>query len=313
MTAAGNPEPPAPAPEPTIEWFGCATFRVRIGSSTLWFDTYVDRVPAAEPVGIRSDEIDDASFVFVSHAHFDHILGADTVAARTGAVVVGNHESARVLRGAGVADGQILPVSGGETVDCGDGVRVRVFPSLHSCLWAAAPGRADEACCGDLGVVAQARRERTSAIMDLLDGLDDDITAATRAMADRVSRDDGGQLVYLLESPHGSLLVSASSGYWSGIFADLRPDVAVLAAAGRPNVDGEPYQGSLADFVAEEVRLLDPRRVILCHHDAWMPPIPAVDVAPIAAALAEAAPATELVTLGYGQPLALFAPPSPPT
>lgn len=310
MTASGPPDPPDPIP--TIEWFGCATFRVRIGAATLWFDTYVDRVPAAEPVGITSDDIDEASFVFISHAHFDHILGADTVAARTGAVVVGSYESARVLRGVGVPDGQILPVSGGEAVDCGGGVRVRVFPSLHSCLWASAPGRADESCCGDLGVSAQARREQTSAIMDLLDGLDGDIAAATSAMAHRVSRDDGGQLVFLLESPHGSLLVSASSGYWSGIFADLHPDVAVLAAAGRPNLDGEPYQGSLADFVTGQVRLLEPQRVILCHHDAWMPPLPAVDVAPIAAALAAAAPATELITLGYGRPVPLFAP-SPPT
>ena len=44
---------------------------------------------------------------------------------------------------------------------------------------------------------------------------------------------------------------------------DLRPDVAILAAAGRGNIDGEPIQGSLAEFMAREADLLRPRRVIL--------------------------------------------------
>jgi hypothetical protein len=65
-----------------------------------------------------------------------------------------------------------------------------------------------------------------------------------------------GQLAYLLESPAGSLLVSASAGYWRAIFEPLRPDVAILGATGRPVLDGEPYQGSLAGFLAEEAALL---------------------------------------------------------
>jgi L-ascorbate metabolism protein UlaG (beta-lactamase superfamily) len=35
----------------TLEWLGCATFRVRVKGLTLSFDTFVDRVPSAEPVG----------------------------------------------------------------------------------------------------------------------------------------------------------------------------------------------------------------------------------------------------------------------
>lgn len=79
---------------------------------------------------------------------------------------------------------------------------------------------------------------------------------SVRAFFDLASRStssyDGGQLAYLLESPAGSLLVSANAGYWRGIFEPLRPDVAVLGAAGRPVLDGEPYQGSPASFLAEE-------------------------------------------------------------
>ena len=52
---------------------------------------------------------------------------------------------------------------------------------------------------------------------------------------------------------------------------DLRPDVAIVAAAGRGNIDGEPIQGSLAQFVAREVELLGADRVVLSHHDNWLP------------------------------------------
>jgi L-ascorbate metabolism protein UlaG (beta-lactamase superfamily) len=33
--------------EPTIEWFGCATFRVNLRGRTLWFDTFLERGPGA--------------------------------------------------------------------------------------------------------------------------------------------------------------------------------------------------------------------------------------------------------------------------
>src|SRR5262245_22601921 len=110
----------------TIEWFGCTTFRVQTRGRTLWFDTFVDRAPGAEPVGLAAEDIDTADFVFVSHAHFDHVLGADVVSSATGAPIVGNYEVARVMAVNGVEDDRLWPVSGGETIDCGGGVRVRV-------------------------------------------------------------------------------------------------------------------------------------------------------------------------------------------
>jgi hypothetical protein len=87
---------------------------------------------------------------------------------------------------------------------------------------------------------------------------------------------------------------------------DLRPDVALLAAAGRGNIDGEPVQGSLAQFVTREADLLRPRRIVLSHHDDWMPPATRpTDTTPIREELARQAPYAELVEMGYleGYPL----------
>ena len=112
------------------------------------------------------------------------------------------------------------------------------------------------------------------------------------------ARGDGGALVFLFETPDGSVLYQDTSGHWSGVLRDLRADVAILAAAGGGNVDGEPIQGSLAQFVARQVDLLRPRRVVLGHHDDWPPgfSIPA-DVEPIRSELSRVAPRCELPDL----------------
>jgi hypothetical protein len=88
---------------------------------------------------------------------------------------------------------------------------------------------------------------------------------------------------------------------------DLRPDVAILAAAGRGNVDGQPVQGSSAGFVASEADLLRPRRIVLCHHDDWLPGFSnAIDTKPIRDELARRYPPAELVELGYRDGYRLF-------
>jgi L-ascorbate metabolism protein UlaG (beta-lactamase superfamily) len=170
-------------------------------------------------------------------------------------------------------------------------------------------GAADDPCLGDLGVKHQERARRVEQGMTLLhSGALGGEVAAHMNDSDRHPRGEGGALAYLIETPAGSILWKDSSGHWSGILRDLRPDVALLAAVGRGNVDGEPVQGTLAGFLASEVELLRPGTVILCHHDDWMPPLTKpIDVAPIRHALAERTPAARLVEMGYLEGRAILA------
>jgi hypothetical protein len=117
--------------------------------------------------------------------------------------------------------------------------------------------------------------------------------------AQQGDRGDGGALVFVLDTPDGQVLYKDTSGTARAVLRDLRPDVAILAA-GRGNVDGEPIQGSLAQFVAREAELLGPRRVVLAHHDDWLPGFSvATDVEPIRDALLKVDPDTELLERGY--------------
>jgi L-ascorbate metabolism protein UlaG (beta-lactamase superfamily) len=284
-----------------LEWLGVSTFRLTLGSTVVFLDAYLDRVPSAPPVGLSSAEVDRADFILVGHSHFDHLYGAATIANRTGATIVGSYESVRLMSDAGIAEEQLLAVSGGEPLALGGEIRVQVFPSLHSCIWAGSGPAADDECLGDLGVSHQERLGRLSA--RLPGAATSEEIRAHMAASGPWPRGDGGALAYLIETPEGSILWKDTSGHWSSLLPTLRPDVALLAAAGRGNADGEPVQGSLSDFIAREVQLLEPRRVLLCHHDNWMPPFTReLDVGPIRASLTAAAPRTELVEVGYLDP-----------
>jgi L-ascorbate metabolism protein UlaG (beta-lactamase superfamily) len=290
---------------PAVEWFGTTTFRVQLPGLDLFFDGYLDRLPGLDPVGLRVQDVRRADFVFVSHAHFDHLYGVAPIARSTGATVVASPESARVLRQDGVPEDQILKVTGGESVRCGPGASVRVLPALHSCLFAAADSDSAAACVGDLGVSAQ---DRWHKVQDTFGGLSGAAVVwgeAMMTMLDHSSVHDGGQLAFLLQAEEGSALFSGSSGYWPGIFSGLRPDVAFLALAGRPNVSGEPYQGSSARFMLEQAEALQPGKVCFCHHDPLLPGLPGTDVTE-AAALLEARKPGSYFSLEYATEWPLF-------
>ncbi len=287
----------------TLDWYGCATFRLRAAGLTVFLDAYIDRAPDAAGTGLTADDIVECDWIVVGHSHFDHLWGAERIVAKTGATLIGSYETVRVLEQAGVPLDRMICVSGGERIELGKGVFVSVYPSLHSCLWtgshAAGPG---DVCLGDLGVTWQQRAERMKELTNRLStSLDPSaIEHLITAAPGHSDRGDGGALLYLFETPEGSLLFQDTSGHWSSVLENLSPDVAILAAAGRANVDGEPVQGSLAAFVATEARALGARRVVLAHHDNWLPGFAsAPDPEAIRAAFKEGAPDTELLEPGY--------------
>ena len=64
----------------TLDWYGCATFRLTIGDLVVFLDAYIDRVPGAAGTGLRADDIDRADWIVVGHSHFDHLWGAERIA-----------------------------------------------------------------------------------------------------------------------------------------------------------------------------------------------------------------------------------------
>ena len=291
----------------TLDWYGCATFRLKVDGIVVFLDAYIDRVAGAPGSGLTADDIDEADWIVVGHSHFDHLWGAERIARRTGATIIGSHETVRVMEAQGIPLSQMMPVAGGERIALTDNVSVSVFPSLHSCVWShRGMAAADEVCLGDLGVTHQERLARFAELANFFTSLGPDVIDHL-VKSQQGPRGDGGALVYVFDTPEGTLLYQDTSGHWSGILHDLRPDVAILAAAGRGNIDGEPIQGSLAQFVARQAWLVKPRRVVLAHHDNWLPGFSTdTDIEPIRDELARWVPRTELAELGYVDGFAVF-------
>ena len=290
-----------------LDWYGCATFRLRVAGISVFLDAYIDRIPGAAGTGLTADDIGECDWIVVGHSHFDHVWGAERIAKRTGATIIGSYETIRIMEAEGVAEEQLLPVAGGECVRLSDEVTVTVFPSQHSCVWSMSGAiQSGDVCIGDLGVTYQEQRGRMADVARWIAELSSDALSHLRDSG-QGARGDGGTLVFLFETPEGSLLYQDTSGHWSGILRDLRPDVAILAAAGRGNIDGQPIQGSLAQFVGREADLVRTRKIILAHHDDWLPgfSLP-TEIKPIRDELSRVAPRTELVELGYLDGYSLF-------
>ena len=111
--------------------------------------------------GLTADDIDECDWIVVGHSHFDHLYGAERIAANTGARIIGSYETVRVMEEAGVPVDQMICVAGGETVALSEAVKVTVYPSQHSCVWSHRQmSQAGDVCIGDLGVTWQEQRAR---------------------------------------------------------------------------------------------------------------------------------------------------------
>ncbi len=288
-----------------LQWYGVSTFRLRVGGLVVFLDAYLDRVAAAPPTGLSSVDVDEADAILIGHSHFDHLFGAQTISDRTGARIIGSHETIRLMANAGVPPQRLVAVAAGDLVELGPGVLARVLPSVHSCTWASSD---PDPALDEHDVPLHERQRRLGAT------LVSEITAAPElvehvAGCGEMPRGDGGAFGYLIEADGTRLYWADTSGYFTGIVRDLRPDVAVLAAAGRGNVDGEPSPQRLPDFLATEVALMQPGEVVLCHHDNWMPPVTGPsnggairpgDVDAIRAAIAVDSPGVAVHSLDYG-------------
>ncbi|KAM3065582.1 hypothetical protein ACMFMG_011294 [Clarireedia jacksonii] len=99
----------------TLEFFGATTFRLKANGITIFHDTWLDK-PRLMKRHLELEDVTEADYILISHAHFDHLPGADRLALRTGAIVIANGEAINLLRAAGVPENQLMPVAGGERV-----------------------------------------------------------------------------------------------------------------------------------------------------------------------------------------------------
>ncbi|KAL1887282.1 hypothetical protein Sste5346_010313 [Sporothrix stenoceras] len=99
----------------SLEWFGASTFRLKANGIVIFLDAWIER-PSSIPTYLKIEDVVHCDYIFISHAHFDHLPGADRLAKATGATIIANGEAIAVMRDAGVPESQLLAVAGGERI-----------------------------------------------------------------------------------------------------------------------------------------------------------------------------------------------------
>ncbi|KAL5358849.1 hypothetical protein BJX96DRAFT_164031 [Aspergillus floccosus] len=301
----------------TLEFFGTTTFRLRGNGLTILHDAWLEK-PALMKRYLELQDVTKLDYIVISHAHFDHLPGADRLALRTGAIVIANPEAINCLRKAGVPEKQLISVAGGEriplfTKDILEKAATRsielapapplappsphvkfasmalhVWPSLHSLMPGNTPHDIPEVfdtgvsyegvetgftCTQDITTLMQHGLFRIKEMVPA-----EQLDPGTASFADYVSNRetnvmshcDGGQLMYNFVMGDKAVLFNTHLGAYEGVlrFMEPKPDVAVLGAGGRANLNGRPFAGSAAEFITAEVTWLgEPSQIFFCLHD----------------------------------------------
>jgi L-ascorbate metabolism protein UlaG (beta-lactamase superfamily) len=162
LTLFASPVPAAPAGPHEVEmtWMSIANWYFKFGNLRIVMDGYITRVPGP-PFFVASPQFPADQFAFTQgpynvdvasvtrvkdalsadgrldyllagHSHFDHTWDTPTWSHLTGAPIIGGLSTCFQALTQGVASSQCRVVNGGERIDLGGGVTMRVVRFNHS-------------------------------------------------------------------------------------------------------------------------------------------------------------------------------------
>lgn len=111
-----------------ITYYGHSCFAVEIAGKNLLFDPFITGNPMASHIDIGKIKCD---FILISHGHGDHILDAESIAKKTGAMVVSNYEIIEWLKKKGVEHTHDMNIGGHWIFDFG---KLKCVNAVHSSM-----------------------------------------------------------------------------------------------------------------------------------------------------------------------------------
>ncbi|KAF4553883.1 Hypothetical protein D9617_5g067570 [Elsinoe fawcettii] len=296
----------------SLEWFGTSkypdegatTFRLIANDIVIFLDTWLER-PSVLEIYLKVDEVEKADYIFVSHAHFDHLPGADRLAIRTSAVVIGNCEAINILRKAGVPEEQLFAVAGGERIPLFTqdtrkksrdstiqsspappgappipdskhaAMTVDVWPSLHCLL----PAHDELTDVLDTRTAFRSPANPYLSTFDMNRSMRHGLLHFDNLIPPEHRNEGMSSFIDYIKDRKQNVFSDHDGGQlmynihitedktvlWN---AHLGSYQAILGVAGMANHNGRPFKGSAAEFLKQEVEWLDhPEKIIWCLHD----------------------------------------------
>ncbi|UYQ95256.1 metal-dependent hydrolase [Chitinophaga horti] len=109
-----------------VTYYGHSCFAVNVGGKDVLFDPFITPNDLAKHINVADVKAD---YIFVSHAHFDHMNDGINIALRTGAKVVANWEIYNWFGKNGITNAQPMNPGGKWEFDFG---KVKCVPAHHS-------------------------------------------------------------------------------------------------------------------------------------------------------------------------------------
>lgn len=109
-----------------VTYYGHSCFLAEVKGKKLLFDPFISANELAKHISIADIEAD---YIFLSHAHEDHIADAEAIAKSTGAVIVSNYEIAMWYAAKGVTSYHPMNTGGKWQFDFGT---VKCVHAVHS-------------------------------------------------------------------------------------------------------------------------------------------------------------------------------------
>lgn len=109
-----------------ITWLGHACFRISDGTDQLYIDPFINDNPACP---IEVSDVNDATWVLVTHGHSDHYADAVELARKTEATLISNFEITEDAQDAGHS--KVDPMNIGGSIE-NQGITVHMTEAQHS-------------------------------------------------------------------------------------------------------------------------------------------------------------------------------------
>ncbi len=121
-----------------FRWLGVGGVQLRYGKKILLVDPFLTRPSLREVIFHRlesnldllRDEIPRADAIFITHAHYDHLMDAPAIVKQTGAAVYGSNNVVKLLLAAGLPAAKCVLIQNGDCFDL-DPFQVEVIEGKH--------------------------------------------------------------------------------------------------------------------------------------------------------------------------------------
>jgi L-ascorbate metabolism protein UlaG (beta-lactamase superfamily) len=268
------------APAAKLRWLGTASHHIELGGKSILVDPFVSRpslsavalrplLPNAKEIASYTDFPVDA--IVCGHSHYDHIMDAPEIAAKTGALLVGSASTCQWGHARGLPESQLRVVpERGTTLQLGD-VTIEFIPSRHGKI-----------TFGRVPFPGKVSR----------------VPSGPGRLWDYKM---GGAFGILIRDEHVSIYHNGSADLVDAELEGKRADVLLACLAGRKGT--ERYLMRLVDA-------LQPSLIVPSHHDAFFAPLaegvrllPRIDLEGFLAEAKSVAPNATRITPVYQETL----------